>query len=138
MAKGPNHPPARGFFRHQALDDRRARRKMIYRRAAFFIGASLCLLILTPVWKFFAGPLTSRDFLLIMVGLAACGLAWAERHKFMRCPVCAKGVMHPQDIGTTRQKLGIADHPLLRKNAWTQWYRCSQCSHREWDERTDL
>lgn len=137
MAQEPVHPPPRRFRADPTGGDPRLRRKMIYRRAAFATGAALCLLVLTPVWKLFSGPLSSNDALLIMVGLAACCLAWMERRKYPRCPICAKGVMRPEDIGTIRQKLGIVDHPLFRKNVWTQWYRCSLCSHREWDERAD-
>ena len=137
MAREPFHAAPGRFRPDRANGDQRFRRRMMYQKIAFVIGAALCLLVLTPVWKFFAGPLSSNDILLIMIGLAACGLLWLDRRSAMWCPICGKGQLKPEDIGTIRQKLGIVDHPLFRKNVWTQWYRCSHCSYREWDERND-
>ena len=137
MAREPGHAAPRRFRPDPTRGDKRLRRKMLYRRAAFVTGATLCLFVLTPIWKLFAGPLSSNDVLLIMIGLAACCLLWLDRQNHMRCPICGQGLLRPEDIGTIRQKLGIVDHPLLRKNVWTQWYRCSHCSYREWNERND-
>jgi len=137
MAQEPGHAVRRRFRPESAGGDKRLRRRMLYRRAAFVTGALLCLFVLTPIWKLFAGPLSSNDVLLIMIGLAACGLLWLDRQSTARCPICGHGLLRPEDIGTIRQKLGIVDHPLLRKNVWTQWYRCSHCSYREWSERKD-
>jgi len=137
MARKPFHAAPRRFRPDPARGDKRLRRRMLCRRAAFFTGAALCLLVLTPVWKIFAGPLSSNDVLLIMIGLAACCLLWMDRQNQVRCPICGQGLLRPEDIGTIRQKLGIVDHPLFRKNVWTQWYRCSHCSYREWNEQSD-
>ncbi len=137
MAREPVHAPPRLFRPDRAKGDKRFRRRMIYRRAAFVTGATLCLFMLTPIWKLFAGPLSSEDFFLIMIGLAACWLLWLERRKHARCPICGVGLLRPENIGTVQQKLGIVDHPLFRKDVWTQWYRCSHCSYREWEERND-
>ncbi len=137
MAREPLHAPPGRFRPDPTRGDKRLRRRMFYRRAAFVIGAALCLFVLTPIWKLFGGPLSANDALLIMIGLAVCCLLWMERRKYARCPICGAGVMRPEDVGTVQQKLGIVDHPLFRKNVWTQWYRCSHCSHREWDERND-
>lgn len=117
--------------------DKRLRRKLIYRRTAFVIGAVLCLLVVTPVWKVFHGPLSATEYLLIMIGIAVCGLFWLDRQSYSRCPICGEGVLRPENIGTIRQKLGIVDHPFFRRNVWTQWYRCSHCSYREWSEQKD-
>ena len=137
MAREPLHAAPGRFRSDPTRGDKRLRRKMIYRRVAFGAGAVLCLLVLTPIWKIFAGPITSNETFLIMVGLAACCLAWMERRSPARCPICGQGLLRPEDIGTVQQKLGIVDHPMFRKNVWTQWYRCSHCSYREWDERDD-
>ena len=137
MAREPFHA-APGLFRPKPTrGNKRLWRRMIFQRAAFVTGAALCLFVVTPVWKFFAGPLTSNDILLIMIGLVACCLLWIDRRNYALCPICGQGVLRPEDIGTIQQKLGIVDHPLFRKNVWTQWYRCSQCSYREWNERND-
>ena len=137
MAREPGHAAPRRFRPESARGDKRLRRRMLCRRAAFVTGAVLCLLVLTPIWKLFAEPLSPNDIVLIMIGVGACCLLWLDRQTDTRCPICRHGLLWPEDVGTIRQKLGIVDHPLLRKNVWTQWYRCSHCSYREWNERND-
>ncbi len=103
----------------------------------FLIGAALCLAVLTPLATVLFIPLSERGTAAVLAGVAVCGLIWLGRGGAPRCPICANGVLKPENLGTVQQKLGIVDHPMLRKNSWTQWYRCSQCGYREWDERPD-
>jgi ribosomal protein S27AE len=103
----------------------------------FLLGAILCLAVLTPLGSALFEPLTPAVVNAVIAGVALCALAWIATRARPRCPICGIGVLKAENIGTTQQKLGIVDHPMFRPNTWTQWYRCSQCGYREWDERTD-
>ena len=103
----------------------------------FLAGALLCLVVLTPLGTAFFEPLTPGKTNAVLAGIALCGLAWLARGDRPRCPICGIGMLRAENIGTTQQKLGLVDHPMFRPNSWTQWYRCSQCGYREWDEQDD-
>jgi hypothetical protein len=103
----------------------------------FLVGALLCLAVLTPLGTALFDPLSPMEVNAVIAGVALCGLAWIATRARPRCPICSIGVLKSENIGTTQQKLGIVDHPMFRPNTWTQWYRCSHCGYREWDERAD-
>lgn len=103
----------------------------------FLAGALLCLGVLTPLGTAFFEPLTPSEVAAVLAGIALCGLVWLAHGRRPRCPLCGTGVLKAENIGTTQQKLGIVDHPMFRPHTWTQWYRCSQCGYREWDETAD-
>jgi predicted nucleic-acid-binding Zn-ribbon protein len=103
----------------------------------FLAGAILCLGVLTPLGTAFFQPLSPHEITAVLAGVALCGLAWLASGERPRCPICGVGMLRAENIGTTQQKLGIVDHPMFRPNTWTQWYRCSQCGYREWDEQAD-
>lgn len=107
------------------------------RAVGFLAGAILCIAVLTPLGPAIFEPFTPDQAAACLAGLALAGLIWLHRSGRPRCPVCGRGILRAENIGTTQQKLGIVDHPMFRPNTWTQWYRCSQCGYREWDERAD-
>ncbi|MDX1486074.1 MAG: hypothetical protein R3229_16505 [Alphaproteobacteria bacterium] len=137
MAKGPLPPAPQRRTADAPADPIHARRRALYRQLGFFAGAALCLIVLTPVAKLFTGGLSSQETVIVLIGVTACALLWLERRTYSRCPICRRGILKAEDVGTIQQKLGIIDHPLFRKNVWTQWYRCSQCGYREWTERAE-
>lgn len=107
------------------------------RAIAFVIGAGLCLIVLTPLGAAFFGPVSPEGTAVILAGLIVCALIWLARESVPVCPVCSRGVLRREDVGSVAQKLGIVDHPMFRRHTWTEWYRCSQCGYREWNERAD-
>jgi hypothetical protein len=133
MLRFPRTAPP-GRFRPGPL---RGRHSQWLRIIGFLAGAILCLAVLTPLGTALFEPLTPKEANAVFAGVALCGLAWLASGARPRCPICGIGVLKAENIGTTQQKLGIVDHPMFRPNTWTQWYRCSQCGYREWDEHLD-
>ncbi|MCZ6637566.1 MAG: hypothetical protein O7C66_05160 [Alphaproteobacteria bacterium] len=117
--------------------DGRPRYRSIVRRFSFLAGALMCMLLLTPLSRIFGAPLSPDETAMIIIGASVCFFLWLNQHSFSTCPICHKGRLWPVDIGSVEDKLGITDHPMFRKNTWTQWYQCRFCGYREWDEEQD-
>lgn len=133
MARHPRTAPP-GRFRRRLLSDGW---RVWLKTAGFILGAGLCLGVLTPLGAAVFAPVSPEGAAAILAGVVICGLIWLAQDSVPVCPVCCRGVLQREDVGSLQQKLGVVDHPMFRKNSWTQWYRCSQCGYREWDERKD-